>query len=372
MVFHAGGKIMKNKIWIVILIILLVLGIEYLIYQDKALRFVRNMGTGWNLGNTFDVKNASAAKSMEDFETYWGNPSTTKKIIDTVREAGFRTIRIPITWSQHMDEFGTIDTKWLQRVRQVVDYAIEDDMYVIINLHHDDWYEPTDRNKEVAKEKLTNTWEQIATCFRAYDEHLLFEAMNEPRWIGSEEEWSAGNEEAWRVLNELNNTFVNTIRKNGGMNLKRYLLLPTYCANTDEQALASMSLPKDKNIIVSVHFYKPYLFAMKEDGEDKWNAKEQSDTKEIDIIIKNLDHYFIKNKIPVIIGEYGARDKNNEADRADWAYYVVNEAKKRGILCIWWDTGGQNEADKNYALLNRYSCEWWFPDIVKSIMEADR
>lgn len=365
---------MKKIIFVVLgVVIIVIIGlIGYQMNQDKALQFVQKMGTGWNLGNTFDVKDADKAKNVEDFETYWGNPETTKEMIDAVKKAGFKTIRIPITWSQHMNEEGMIDSEWLARVQQVVNYAMENDMYVIINIHHDKWYEPTDRNQEPAKKKLCAVWEQIATCFREYDENLLFEAMNEPRWIGKEEEWTAGNEEAWRVLNELNQSFVETIRENGGQNKERYLLLPTYCANTDEEALASIKLPEDKKIIVSVHIYKPYQFAMKEDGIAEWNSDHLADIKDIDEIMENLDNYFVKKKIPVIIGEYGAKDKNNETDRAEWASYIVSEAKKRRIVCIWWDNGGKDKQYKDYALLNRYTCKWWFPKIVEAIIEADK
>lgn len=341
-------------------------------YNNPAgIRFVKNMKVGWNLGNSLDTYGVDIINGdPEIYEIFWGNPVTTKAMIDEIKSGGFNTIRIPVTWYEHMDEKGVIDEKWMNRVQEVVDYVIENDMYAIIDIHHDKWFVPTYKNHDNAKKILCSTWTQIAQRFANYDEHLIFEAMNEPRLIGTEFEWGAGNKEAREVLNNLNAAFVKTIREAGNENKKRYLMIGPYCNSADEEALGDFILPKDDRIIVSIHQYGPYEFAMQEDGTNRWNKKNKKDTKDIDEVMNNLYYNFIRKGIPVIISEFGAANKENLEDRIEWANYYVHAAAEKNIMCIWWDNGGSEYKIGKYELFDRYNLKWQYPEIVDILKQV--
>lgn len=364
----------QNRLILISILFCLVIIISIAIvgkYQrEEDLRFVKEMGAGWNLGNSLDVdKRGKQCASPETYEVYWNNPVTSKELIDEVAEAGFRTIRIPVTWYEHMDTDGTIDAKWLDRVNEVVDYAIDNNMYVIINVHHDAWYTPDDANREMAGVMMESIWNQIALRFKDYDQHLLFEGMNEPRLIGTSLEWTDGNHEAREIVNELNEIFVNTVRETGGFNSDRYLLVTTYCASGGEAAVDSLILPDAENLIVSIHEYIPYSFALKEDGTSKWDVENTDDTEEIDEVMKRLRHSFIRQGIPVIITEFGAVDKDNLDERLAWTEYYVQAASQNDIMTIWWDAGGEEDDEsRSCQLLDRHKLEWVYPQIVDVLL----
>ena len=345
--------------------------------DTTAMKIVKDMKIGWNLGNTLDSVHWESGNNLptraSDFETAWGNPVTTKKMIDTIKAAGFNTLRVPVTWFQHTGDAPNykIDKAWLDRVQQVVDYGIDNNMYVIINLHHEDWHFPSKQNLPTAKAKLQKIWEQIADRFKNYDEHLIFEAMNEPRMKDTPQEWTGGTAEARDVINQLNAAFVNTIRKSKGNNPKRFLMIPTYAASPWSNVTSSMKIPNnDKRIIVSVHSYEPYHFALDIDGTDKWNVKNKGDTDVINQVMDSLHKTFISKGIPVVMGEFGALNKENLSDRASWAEYYVRIAKGKGITCIWWDNGSFSGNGENFGILNRRQNKWQYPEIVKALMEG--
>ncbi|MFP3153210.1 glycoside hydrolase family 5 protein [Lachnospiraceae bacterium ZAX-1] len=340
--------------------------------QKKEERLLpADMRVGWNLGNTLDAHFSGNRNYIDlDQETFWGNPETTAKIIAKVDDAGFDTIRIPVTWYEHMDSSFQIDAAWLDRVQQVVDFAIECNLYVILNAHHDTWYTPSEENSGLAETMICVVWKQIAERFAQYDDRLLFENMNEPRLIGTRYEWTQGTPQARETVNKLNAAFVKTVRQASGGNSERYLILPTYGASLETEALEAFQLQKADKVIVSVHFYRPYWFAQEVGGDAdkcKWNARTQENTLEIDRIFADLGRIFIDKGIPVIITEFGAIDKGNEADRAAWAHYIVGKAKRQNIPCIWWDTGGKPENTESFFLMDRYSLTWQFPQIVKAL-----
>lgn len=327
---------------------------------SKDIAFVSNMKTGWNLGNTLDVHGLDNTEAEpEKYETYWGNPITTKEMIREVKEAGFHTIRIPVTWYAHMDESCQIDDTWMDRVQQVVDYGIENGLYVILNAHHDAWYTPSASNQQNAMTVMRRVWEQIAERFADYDEHLLFEGMNEPRLIGTEHEWDEGSPEAREIVNKLNAVFVETVRSCGKKNAERYLLIPTYCASTKPVALEALRLPKSGRLIISIHLYRPYEFALSEDGTSSWNEKKPEDTGEIDQAIEDAHRLFISKGIPVIITEFGAIDKNNTENRAEWTHYIIEKASSANIACIWWDD----------SIFDRRTLEWRYPAILNALVQ---
>lgn len=327
---------------------------------------VADMRIGWNLGNTLDATGGSGLSS----ETSWGNPKTTKEMIDAIVDAGFNVIRIPITWDKHFGKAPDykIDEAWLNRVQEVVDYAYARDVYVIINCHHEDWHFPSEKNKEQASEILQTLWTQIAERFRDYDEKLIFEGLNEPRKKGTAMEWNGGDYEGKQVVNHFAKVFVETVRATGGNNTIRNLMVTGYAASSNKETLRSISLPEDSHLIVSVHAYTPYDFSLNTKGTDEWDIAK--DTRDIDYVMKTIDELFLQKGIPVIIGEFGALNKENEAERVEWVTYYLNKAKEIGVPCVWWDNGSFNGSGENFGLINRRELTYPYPDLLKAIMDT--
>lgn len=365
----------RFHIFVLSLVIILIVGMFMLKnwQREETKRFVKQLGAGFNLGNTLDTHDIHfETNNPSDFETYWGNPVTTKEMIQDIRTAGFDVLRVPITWYEHMDENDMIEQAWLRRVQEVVDYGLQAGMYVIINAHHDSWYTPNDENLPQAREKMRRLWSQIAEHFKEYDQRLLFESMNEPRLIGEKEEWGEGTPRSRGIVNELNEIFVETIRSSSGGNVDRYLILPTYCARTDEVVLKDFHLPKGNRLIISVHFYLPYDFALNIKGTPKFHHENLMDTEEIDKVFRDLNHFFVSKDVPVIITEFSAVDKKNEQQRTAWARYVRQQAEELGISYIWWDAGPGEEVGKPFPLYNRYTRKWLFPNLKAAITGLPR
>lgn len=335
-------------------------------YQNKeGICFVKQLGAGINLGNSLDVYKLRKRKpdaSIEDFETYWGNPPATEQLMEAIHSGGFSTVRIPVSWGEHMDKEGNVDPDWMARVTQLVDYALKQGLYVILNTHHEPWLIPSSGDEEKVTRLLTNLWTQIALNFSDRDEHLLFESMNEPRMVGTKEEWTSGTSEARHIINRLNAAFVKAVREAGGNNAQRWLLLPAYATTSKETALASLELPKDKKLIVTVHAYLPHRFAQDENGTKQWSSSETEDTKEIDQMMERLERLFISRNIPVVITEYGCCNKENMQERLSWADYYTSAAKEKGIPLVWWDNG------KSYQLIDRHSCIWTQPELAELLV----
>ncbi len=327
-----------------------------------ALEFTAGIDVGWNLGNTFDSTGSGPYS-----ETSWGNPITTEDMFLTVKEAGFNAIRIPTTWEKHMDENYNIDPQWMARVTEVVDYAYKNDMYVILNMHHEEWYLPYEVNKEAASSQLAACWKQIAENFKGYDEKLIFEGMNEPRWKNTEWEWNGGNDEGRAVVNHFNKVFVDTVRATGGNNEKRFLMICPYAANSGEPALSALELPDDDRIIVSVHAYIPYNFALQENGSKRWVQERQS--AEIDALAEVLDRLFISKGIAVIMGECGAMSRDNDEFRTAWAEYYFGKFKEIGVPCFLWDNMAFYSGE-TFGMLDRRSLYWKYPTVVEGIMKG--
>ncbi|MDR2044002.1 MAG: glycoside hydrolase family 5 protein [Clostridium sp.] len=330
------------------------------------------MKLGWNLGNTLDCTSATLLKTSrpEKWETAWGNPVTTQELIRKVTEAGFNVIRIPVSWNDHIlvSEDYQIEESWMERVREVVDYAYRQGVYVIVNAHHESWYDPYYDREERAAAMMEAVWRQIADCFAEYDEHLIFEGMNEPRKVGTPQEWTGGDEEGWAVVNRLNRVFVETVRAGKGNNPDRILMIPGYGANAGK-ALFHLEVPEDSRLIVSVHAYEPYDFALNVQGRGQWNE----DTDEIDAVMKRIDELFVSKGIPVVIGEFGAMSKpadGNEEERAAWARYYTAAARKIGVPCIWWDNGVLEGEGESFGLLDRTTYEWRYPLVLEGLREG--
>ena len=353
----------------------------------SAIETARDMKTGWNLGNTLD---ATASKRLTS-ETSWGQPKTTKAMIDGLAKSGMKTIRIPTSWHNHIiDDNYTIDPKWMARVKEIVDWAIENDMYVILNSHHDNHdkpaamkkgngYYPNATNYEESKRFLENVWSQICLAFNnGYDEHLIFETMNEPRLVGTSHEWwfdpnAAECKEAAETLNKLNQDVVNTIRSSGGNNAKRFIACPGLQASPDSALADAFVMPTDiesGRLMVSVHMYSPYKFAMESPGATKYTTQM---SRENAATFKRLADKFIANGYAVYIGEYGATNKNNLEDRLAWFHDFIKFTKAHGIPCVLWDNQVWQVSGKDYnehfGYYNREAQSWYFPEILEAIVE---
>ena len=317
------------------------------------------MGLGWNLGNQLEASSGGLPS-----ETCWGNPEITKELIDTVKAQGFKTVRIPVSY---LDMIGDgpdykIDTDWLDRVQEVVDYVVNNDMFAIVNMHGDGYYtvdhswllcaEDDDKQTEI-KDKYGKVWTQIADRFKDYDQHLIFESMNEE----FNNDYGKPDEKAYDNINAYNQIFVDSVRATGSNNEKRWLLLPGWNTNIDYTAGDdyNFKIPTDngckadgKRIMISVHYYDPFNFTIDENktaktqwgkyavkNYDNWGQEDYVDSQ-----MALLNEKFVSQGYPVVIGEFGAQDKTEKfADynefRRYWAEYLIKAAKKNGVVCVY-------------------------------------
>lgn len=318
---------------------------------------MKELKIGWNLGNTFDAP---------DGETSWGNPVTTKEMLETVKALGFETIRIPISWGRHVSAAPdyTIDEKFLSRIDTVVQDALDAGLYVIINSHHDnDIYMPTPENREQAVSYLSAIWTQIAAHFRDADYRLIFQTMNEPRVVGTAYEWSIDirNEDcmaAMEIVSELNQASLDAIRATGGNNADRFVIVSPYVANAQAATTSAFRLPEDSaqgKLIVSIHAYTPYNLCLNvQSPEDQFT---QAHLTEIEKFMKSIHYRFVQKGIPVIIDEMGCINKDNPEARYAWAKAYVSTAAEYGMPCVWWDNGGIRGAGENFGLIDRRNLE---------------
>ena len=343
--------------------------------DQTAIEFVQNITVGWNLGNSLESTcDWISNPTPEQFEKAWANPVTTKAMIDKIKDMGFNTVRVPVSWGQKMGPAPdyTVSAEWMNRVNEVVDYVIENDMYCILNVHHDnDWVVPTYAAYDGASYKLTKLWTQISDRFEKYDEHLIFETLNEPRLVGTDLEWSGGNHEARDCINKLNAKAVDAIRQTGENNKLRYIMCPTYAASGSSTTVNDFVVPDDDRVIVSIHAYSPYFFALANStvagSTDKFNDSDKAGLKSDFQLLYNK---FISQGRAVIIGEFGAQNKNNESDRARWAEYYIATAKSFGIRCVWWDNNCFEGDGEKFGLLRRSTLEVGYPEILKALFKG--
>jgi len=352
-------------------------------FAGKAGEWLASVKIGWNLGNTFESWGTWIGNNQPyaRYETAWANPETTYAMIQAVADAGFDTVRIPVTWYQHVDKNGVIEEQWLDRVQQVVDWCLDADMKVIINMHHDasedGWLHADPAHEDEYIARYCDMWTQIAVRFGDYDDSVVFESINEI--LDAQNHWNNALSEAYPVVNHLNQAFVDTIRATGGNNAERVLIVNPYAASPDEAVLAAYELPTDTAencLIVSVHVYTPYSYAGTigtGNHDDNWTTA--GGKAALNGVLNRLYNHFTSKGIPVLIGEFAAGAKHNEADRAEWAAYLVEHARLEGIPCIWWDNGGIVPAKADdyleMGLLDRRTVTWLYPAIVKAITGVD-
>lgn len=322
---------------------------------------VAEMGNGWNLGNTMDGHTGFTPN-----ETLWQNVETTQKLIDSVHNMGFNTVRIPVTWGTMInDEDYSINDTWINRVQDIVDYCISQDMYVIVNIHHDGaeqsgWLRIASDDIDSVKDKFTGVWTTIANKFRDYDEHLIFESMNEV--VGDDNSETGINKDT-KVIMELNQIFVDVIRNSGSNNAYRYLSVPGRYTNIENSTKESVgfTIPNDtveNRIFVAVHYYD-WSFGMLENMNMTTWGPQSAASLQKDFI--KLYNKFTSQGIPVILGEYGCVNKYNSADRAYHVEVVNRLCQMYGVVPVYWDNGyydrSTDEADYCFTLVDRNTGE---------------
>lgn len=309
---------------------------EYLTAQ----KFVEDMTVGWNLGNSLDSKGAEEIRGTDRAlmqELRWGNPYITEELIDYIKDWGIHTIRIPVTWyyNTSVEEDGTlhINPQWLARVKDVVDYAIDNEMYVIINAHHEQpmFYAGVSEDEmEGVYKAVEQVWQEIATYFKAYDEHLIFEGFNEVDNL--ERSWNF-SEVAAAQMNRMNQIFVDTVRGTGGNNVTRLLCVPTLLDGLDSDFLEAFEMPRDcvaDRIFIQVHTYSK-LFS-----------------QSIEPLFERLEEFSEKMDAPVVIGEWGTTASYPIPEfRTVHASNFIARAAEHGVKCIVWDNGS------DYGIINR-------------------
>ncbi|WP_292189129.1 cellulase family glycosylhydrolase [Butyrivibrio sp.] len=358
---------------------------------DKtAAQVVSDMTVGWNIGNSLDSYGQSYNfPYTSSNETYWGNPATTKALIDEVAKAGFNTVRIPVSWGQYTSGSDyKIPDFFMKRVKEVVDYCIVNDMYVILNSHHDInsdycFYVPNNANKSRSEKYFKSIWTQIANEFKNYDYHLVFETMNEPRLVGHSEEWwfprnnpSNDIREAVACINDYNQVALDAIRATGGNNATRCVMVPGYDASIEGCMTDGFKLPNDSasnRLILSVHAYIPYYFAL---ASDTYVTRFDDNLKyDIDSFFNDLNSKFISRNVPVVVGETSATNRNNTAERVKWAdYYWGTASKYSNVAMVLWDNNiyQNNSAGSDgecHRYIDRNSLQWSDPEIISAIMK---
>jgi len=347
----------------------------------SRMEYVKNLGFGWNLGDTLDSRVDAGEReglTPEKQETAWHNPVTTFEMIKMVADAGFKVFRLPVSWHDFIGDAPDYEIRedFLERVAEIVDYAFENDMTVIVNMHHEGWHFPSEENYPAAREKLVAVWTQLAEFFGPCCDKLILEAMNEPRKTGTEVEWNGGDAEGRAVVARLGHDFIKAVRATATLpdcenNATRPLMVPLYAASSDEEAMKGYVPSGDPNVIVSVHAYTPYDFALSDDySHHEWKPEKQAD---VDDLFARIDKHFLSQGIPVILGEMGARKRgDNITDRVAWAKYYVAAARKHGVPCIWWDNGRTDGPDRweKFGLLDRKKMEWAYPELVAAFLEV--
>jgi len=345
----------------------------------NANEIVNMMRAGFNIGNTLEATGNNYT-TIYSQETSWGNPVISPKLIEALANRGFNIIRIPVTWFKYISDDGnyTVDTAFLERVKTVVDLCYEHDVFVIINLHHEDWINVSTLDKDYEKigVELAAVWKQIADYFADYDQHLIFEAMNEPRMKDTGSEWNP-NTAGCEAVNYLNQVFVDTVRTDAkGNNAERCLMIPTYAASSSSTAMRNMTIPTFNggsagNIIVSIHSYTPYNFCLS-DNSSTFDPTKTSDTRDIDNVFADINKYFIANGIPVVMGETGATNsQGNTSDREAWAYYFTSKAARVGVPCVIWDNGNKaSGGGECHYYINRWTAEWEFDTIIQKFIDG--
>lgn len=315
-----------------------------------TMEVVQEMGLGINLGNTMEVSGMHLA-SVQAYETGWGSPVITQPMIQGYADAGFGVLRVPVAWSNLMDKKTyKISPDYIARVKEIVSWALDADMYVIMNIHWDGgWWSgfAKDDQRDKCFEKYESIWTQLSAEFGEYGDKLMFESLNEEG--GWDDIWNRyshqGDKElSYGILNDINQRFVNIVRGSGGNNEKRHLLIAGYGTDIDLTCDELFKMPDDPagRCAVSVHYYTPSTFAILEKDADwgkartEWGTEE--DYAELDRNMDKMKTAFVDKGVPVIIGEYSACGKNKSQEmKRLYVSSVCKAAYTRGMCPVLWD-----------------------------------
>lgn len=344
---------------------------------ESAKDAVKNMGLGWNLGNTLDANNGSGkditaasywGQQGLESETCWGQPYTKPELFKMMKEAGFGAIRVPVTWYNHMDKDGNVDKAWMKRVHEVVDYVIDNGLYCIINVHHDTgadsdgfvhWIHADETIYKNTKEKYEFLWKQIAVEFKDYGNKLLFESYNE--MLDAKSTWNAPvNTASYKAINSYAQSFVDIVRATGGNNETRNLIVNTYAAANSEAPVKNLTLPKDPTkdrTIVEVHAY-PNFFTWSTPAKLRTIKEVKND---VDYIYNTLKNNVISKGVPAIIGEWGSFGVDNGPGKTDYDLrkdmflefcdYFVKKGKENNVATFYW----MGLSDSRYRTMPAFS-----------------
>ncbi|ACZ29221.1 Cellulase [Xylanimonas cellulosilytica DSM 15894] len=326
----------------------------------SASAVVGAMQPGWNLGNTLDAVGAD--------ETAWGNPRVTPELFDALADAGFRSVRIPVTWGQYQGAAPdhTVDPAAMDRVEEVVDEALDAGLYVLLDVHHDSWMWadafPQDHDAVLAQ--LTSLWQQIAERFRDHPRSLLLESLNEPQFA------NVGDDEGDLLLDELNQAFTRTVRATGGGNADRVLVLPTLHTDAGQARLDSLLTTfdalDDENLAATFHYYGYWPFSVNVAGGYRYDATAQADTEDT---FARVEAAFVDRGIPVILGEYGLLgfDRHTgtieRGEKLKFFEHLGALARSTGVTTMLWDNGQH---------LDRTTFRWQDPELYAAIATSWR
>lgn len=357
--------------------------------DNLAWKMAQKLGLGWNLGNHFDAHNNGVSG-----ETFWGNPKATAATFRKVRAAGFKTVRIPVTWLGHIGAAPDykIEASWLDRVAEVVGYAEAAGLNVIVNMHHDGadsnhWLDikTAAKDAEVQKQIVAQVkamWTQIAEKFKAKGDFLIFESFNEIHdggWGWGENRTDGGKQ--YRCLNEWNQAFVDAVRATGGNNATRILGIPAYCTSVDI-AISSMEMPQDSaedKMMIAVHCYDPHEYTLTakytEWGHNAAAAKKAPGDNEADLrkVFEKLYTNFVSKGIPVYMGEFGCVNRASEREQQFQQYYLKYYAKLaalNGVPAIIWDNGAAGAGNEKHAFINHATGEFCSEEAKAAIKAA--
>lgn len=342
---------------------------------NNAWTLAAKLGLGWNMGNQLDAINNGVSN-----ETCWGNPASTQATFDGVKSAGFKSVRIPVTWMGHIGKAPDykIDEKWMDRVYEVVGYAEKAGLNVILNTHHDEnhgddhWLDlkgavDDPEKNNLIKEEISAVWSQIATRFKDKGDFLYLESFNELIY-GSD--WTMGSNPQKKadVINEWNQVFVDAVRATGGNNKTRWLGVPGYAASPGNLKYFKMPTDPGNRIMVSFHCYDPYDYTIGEKQLADWGHTGKSypgGEDEIRDLFKSLYNTYVANDIPIYMGEFGCSFRSKSNKKA-WAYflyyleYVVKAAKTYGLPAFLWDNGGEDAAgQEHHGYINHGTGEFY-------------
>jgi endoglucanase len=355
---------------------------------ETSFELVENLKMGYNLGNTLDANPWGdwwdpTTKTVNDWETSWGQPTTTQEIIDAIAEKGFNIIRVPVTWYPHVDADDKISEEWMTRVEEVVNYVLNAGCYCILNVQHDTgaadgrtdggaWLYADIDDYPTQTVRYQKFWQQIAERFKNYDEKLIFESFNEI--LNASYSWTApssATDQAYEAINKLQQDFVNVVRATGGNNQYRNLAVTTYAATgTSDAALEAFQAPQDvvqNHIYLTIHSYDPYNFCNNNSGKNQdgttfdYNIKIFDDDckAEIDRVFARIQKRCTSLGIPFIFGEFGAIDEDKSmTERVKYATYLKQKFTEYNMTGLWW-----------MGLYNRDDDEWYEQEIVDALFK---